>query len=844
MALYTFGGSPSDVLTDLAGNVMPDYLVLVRRTGGTLVTALLEEDGTPIGELRTGATGSPAPGAIRPFKIEDVTEIYFEYLDLAGQPVRWYEAAREVAAGALATAGTALAEAAGKLDLDTASPQTVASHTTFTDGITAPGLADLPGARTFLVTGAAGDGTTDDRAAIQAQLDAAHTAGGGLVLLPPGRTYGVGTFLVVYDHTTIWAYGATLKAIGTTGLLRNFTSGETFPGYTGHSHIRVLGGTWDGNAADAGVGTVTAETDVINFVHCSDILVRDVTVLNTSTAHAVEINSTDGARVIDCTFLGFKDNSAGSVRQFSEAVQLDISTSGSSSIGDFDDTPARNVTVRGCRFGASARLGVFGRAIGSHTTAAGTYYDNVQVLGNRIDGTIQEGIRGYGWRRAAITGNVITGTGLSGIAVTVPDPAAAGYALAPHSITVQDNIIDAAADDSGIRVLGYPTAKAAAVAIGGNTLRNLGGNGIHAEHCTAPAITGNTIETTTSTGLYAHMSDHASITGNTLRSTGSNAINIAGTTGAVAAGNTVNTTGSNFGIFVGQSLGGTTDSTDALVTGNTVTAAASAGIRCSTNAARCTVRGNTVRKAGGTTANGISLAASATGCTVTGNDLSGNGWSAATALAVSTAAPVTGPGETTALPGTNRCDTDLTPLPALEAAMAPAGRYETTSRLRCGTNSTAAVSGTLYLVPIWLPKGLTLSSIAFCSGGTAAGTPANWWFALFNAARVALARTADQTTTAWASNTAKSLPIAQTTAGTASSYTTTYSGLHYLGIMVKAATVPSLAGEGAMTNGADAVPGFGDTNTGMTTPPTVTAGAFTAGAFGGNAGILAYAYVT
>lgn len=47
-----------------------------------------------------------------------------------------------------------------------------------------------------------------------------------------------------------------------------------------------------------------------------------------------------------------------------------------------------------------------------------------------------------------------------------------------------------------------------------------------------------------------------------------------------------------------------------------------------------------------------------------------------------------------------------------------------------------------------------------------------------------------------------------------------------------------------MTNGADTPPGFGDTNTGMTTPPTVTAGAFTAGAFGGNAGILAYAYVT
>jgi hypothetical protein len=110
---------------------------------------------------------------------------------------------------------------------------------------------------------------------------------------------------------------------------------------------------------------------------------------------------------------------------------------------------------------------------------------------------------------------------------------------------------------------------------------------------------------------------------------------------------------------------------------------------------------------------------------------------------------------------------------------------------------------------------------------------------------VALARTADQTTTAWAANTIMTKAIAQTTAGTASSYTTTYAGLHYLGVMIKASTNPTLISEGSMPDVvAQVSPGFGGTDAGLSTPPTVTAGAFTAGAFGTGSGILAYGYVT
>ncbi|GAB2732839.1 right-handed parallel beta-helix repeat-containing protein [Streptomyces bullii] len=842
MPLYTFGGTPSDVLTDDQGNVIPDYPLVVRAAGtGAEVTALFEADGTtPIAQLRSNPSSSPAPGAIRTFKAADVSEIEYEYLGPGGTPLRWYQVGREVASGARDAAAQALAEANTKLDAQTTDPQTVAGPVDFSSPISAPNLGDQSAARWFVVTGATGDGVADDRAAIQAQLNAARDAGGGIVFLPPGKTYGISTFLVVYSDTTIWAYGATLKAIGNSGILRNFQSTDLFAGYTGRSRIRVLGGTWDGNAADAGVGTVTAETNIMNFVHCQDITVRDAVLMNVSTAHALEFNACDGGRALNCRFLGFKDNSSGGTRGFSEAVQVDMSKSGSSSIGDFDNTPARNILVEGCYFGPSTRLGAFGRAVGSHTLAAGVTYDNIQVLDNRIDGTLQEGIHPYGWKRAVISRNVITGTGKSGILATLTDPATTS--VAPYGMDVSDNIIDGCGDDSGIRVISYAAYKYPGVNITGNVIRSVTGNGIHAEHCQAPNITGNRVESTTSTGIYAHYSDGTTLAGNTARAVGSNGLNVSGTAGASITGNVVDGTSSNFGIFVGQGSDGSTNSTDTVVVGNQITAPASSGIRLSTNATGCLVTGNKVRKGTGAATSALSMAASATSCSVLDNDFSGNGWNASAAMSVSTAAPVTGPGGMTALPGSNAVDGDLTPVPALEAAMSPAGRYETTSRLRCGTASTP-VSGALYLVPIWLPKGLVISSISFTSGGTAAASPTNQWFTLHNSSRVALARTADATTAAWASNTTKTLAIAQTTAGSATSYTTTYSGLHYLGFMVAATTVPNIVGEGSLPAGlANTSPGFGPTNSGQTTPPTVTGGAFTAAAFAG-AGILAHGYV-
>lgn len=101
-------------------------------------------------------------------------------------------------------------------------------------------------------------------------------------------------------------------------------------------------------------------------------------------------------------------------------------------------------------------------------------------------------------------------------------------------------------------------------------------------------------------------------------------------------------------------------------------------------------------------------------------------------------------------------------------------------------------SGTLHIVGLYLPAGSLVSSISFRSRTTAAVSPTNQWFGLFDSGLGKLALTADDTSTAWGANTKKTLNLS-------AAYRTTYSGLHYCGILVVAATPPSLLGVNAAT---------------------------------------------
>ncbi|MES2903857.1 MAG: hypothetical protein V4696_06710, partial [Pseudomonadota bacterium] len=151
---------------------------------------------------------------------------------------------------------------------------------------------------------------------------------------------------------------------------------------------------------------------------------------------------------------------------------------------------------------------------------------------------------------------------------------------------------------------------------------------------------------------------------------------------------------------------------------------------------------------------------------------------------------------------------------------------ETMPRELCTeTNTTMAVSGTLNMQAIYLRAGQLVSNISLCSATTAAGTPTNYRFGLFDSARALLAESANQTTSAWAANNVKTLAM-----GTP--YRVPTSGLYYIGYYMTATTIPTLKGFTGKTGGQLAATApilHGSSSTGLTTANPNPAAAITGG---------------
>lgn len=125
-------------------------------------------------------------------------------------------------------------------------------------------------------------------------------------------------------------------------------------------------------------------------------------------------------------------------------------------------------------------------------------------------------------------------------------------------------------------------------------------------------------------------------------------------------------------------------------------------------------------------------------------------------------------------------------------------------------NGATLTSGTMHVNLVYLRAGQIVTNISFFSATTAASVPTNQMFALYNRYGNFIERTADDTSTAWAANTIKTLALR-------SAYTIPVSGFYYICIMVAATAVPTLKG---LARGSVITRPFpasnGNTNTGLT----------------------------
>lgn len=133
-------------------------------------------------------------------------------------------------------------------------------------------------------------------------------------------------------------------------------------------------------------------------------------------------------------------------------------------------------------------------------------------------------------------------------------------------------------------------------------------------------------------------------------------------------------------------------------------------------------------------------------------------------------------------------------------AGSPTGlRAQTLRALDVRTDASVLTTAVMTSVAIPLQVGDLVTNITFKSGATAAGTPANYWFALYSAdsTPALVGQTADQTSTAWAANTVKTLALT-------TPYRVPVTGVYYAAIMVKASTPPTLLGASLGLAGASA----------------------------------------
>lgn len=109
-------------------------------------------------------------------------------------------------------------------------------------------------------------------------------------------------------------------------------------------------------------------------------------------------------------------------------------------------------------------------------------------------------------------------------------------------------------------------------------------------------------------------------------------------------------------------------------------------------------------------------------------------------------------------------------------------------RVEIAADLSALTTQVMLSVGVPIQAGEPVVSLTFLSGATAAGTPTNYWAALYDPAGVLMAQSADLLTAAWAADTPKTFTLATPQAARAA-------GIYYAALMVKATTPPSLMGK-------------------------------------------------
>ncbi|CAG7653484.1 right-handed parallel beta-helix repeat-containing protein [Paenibacillus allorhizosphaerae] len=511
--------------------------------------------------------------------------------------------------------------------------------------------------------GAAGDGTADDTAAIQAALDYAYAQGGGTVYVP-GGIYPITATLSIFARTKLeLANDASIRrnSSNVKPMLTNGRKGQnTGPGYDGHGDIEIAGGTWDGNSAN-----FPTQFPHMSFAHAKNLVIRDTKIINNVNDHHIEVNSTNGCRILNVWFQGYLRTS-----REAEAIQIDLSTqSAFPHFGPWDNTTCKNVLVDGCTFIDCCR------GVGSHSVVDGYNHSNIRIANCHFENMSDNAIFAWNYDNLLVSGNTfqdcVSGIDISSRAGEVHNVIVSGNILRKinpksdwgairvytpvsvataggrvHNIAITGNIIE---DVSG--VVGIHANQISRITISDNTVRNIGmsatGKGIYVGSCMEGAVvSGNHVTQCTERGIAVVQSQGpVNIVGNVVAAAKSHGIHSDSCQNVVCTDNAVTDTGKDGvgnGIYFlnthrsqmadniitnsAENNINMKNSNDCNINNNTLTGAP---LKISDGNQRHYVGGNIVRRGDKSMADGVIVASSSSSIALLANDLRLSGTSGA-----------------------------------------------------------------------------------------------------------------------------------------------------------------------------------------------------------------------
>jgi parallel beta-helix repeat protein len=262
---------------------------------------------------------------------------------------------------------------------------------------------------------------TRDYYLIRSYMQRFEAAGGGTLVLRPGR-YVISSTIYVPSNTTIrLSEGTTLVKGSRTGTKKFAASNAMFmlirPSL-GKKKGAVGGHDGASGITIAGAGAAKSVIDMANVYnslaiiagHNRDVTISGITFTRMNNNHFIEMDA-----CADCEISGneFLDAEGGS-RETAEAINLDTPdrrTGGFGSVwSTLDGTPNDRVTISSNRFDGMER------ALGTHNFTAGQYHTDIVVTGNTITSNADDAIHIMNWANPVFAGNTISsGPGSVGI---------------------------------------------------------------------------------------------------------------------------------------------------------------------------------------------------------------------------------------------------------------------------------------------------------------------------------------------------------------------------------------------------------------------------------------------